>query len=899
MILWTLAIAIVTALIVLGRVRQLIDRHSNQATDAHHLERLIGRIYDLEQEVRDLRAQRAVAPGTGAATPPVPAHPAPVPIEAATGATPPAVQEPTAPEREVTESEVPEPGVPEQVEPSAPTAPAVPRVLPWWESLFAGANALVRIGVVVLFFGVAFLVKYAAEHIRFPIELRLVVVALAGLGMVELGRRLRHEREGYALSLQGGGIGVLYLTAYAAFRLYQLLPPPVAFATLLAIAVGAGVLAVAQDALALAFLGALGGFIAPLLASSGSGNHVLLFGYYLVLNLGVLGVAWRKAWRPLNLLGFVSTFVIATLWGVLAYSPQHFASTEPFLVAFFALYVAVAVLYAWHRSLELRDYVDGTLVFGTPVAAFALQAALVKGTEYGVGWTAAGLGVCYLGLAAIVRRVPRPPLQSLAAAFGAIGGSFATLAIPYFFSNEVTTAIWALEGVAITWFGLRQDRRAAAGAGLALQLVAAGLFILEAGLGAHSEQAFLLNARFLDAVLIAAAALVSACQLGRRPDALWRGAGVLEAPWFAWGMLWWLVAAADEVARHFPDRVPIGWLLLVTLTAVAGLLTRRALQWRLASTPAALLLPVLYVVAGYWAVSGVHPLAQLGGLAWPAALLVCIAFLRWHEDELRPRSFHALHAGWVWLAVVLATWESAWQVRDRWPHLDNGVVIAVSLASLVSLAALSRVRPGLRWPFGPTSRAYVLVAAAPLAVYLWCWTLVANLVNDGALGAIPYLPVASALDLTCLAVFGVLTAWYRRAREYALELQVTPAMVWGALSIVAFVWLNGVLLRSIHHWAGVGYTPHALLASTLVQTALSVFWTMLAVLAMLFATRRAERALWLAGAGLLAVVVVKLFTVDLSQLAGVARIVSFLVVGLLLLAIGYFSPLPPRARATA
>src|SRR6202035_3678108 len=117
---------------------------------------------------------------------------------------------------------------------------------------------------------------------------------------------------------------------------------------------------------AFALLAVSGGFLAPVLASTGQGSHVVLLSYYAVLNAGILAVAWFKAWRPLNLAGFLFTFVIGTACGVLSYHPPLFASTEPFLILFFLFYLAIAVLFASRQPPELRGYVDGTLVFGTP-----------------------------------------------------------------------------------------------------------------------------------------------------------------------------------------------------------------------------------------------------------------------------------------------------------------------------------------------------------------------------------------------------------------------------------------------------------------------------------------------------------------------------------------------------
>jgi uncharacterized membrane protein len=89
----------------------------------------------------------------------------------------------------------------------------------------------------------------------------------------------------------------------------------------------------------------------------------------------------------------------------------------------------------------------------------------------------------------------------------------------------------------------------------------------------------------------------------------------------------------------------------------------------------------------------------------------------------------------------------------------------------------------------------------------------------------------------------------------------------------------------------------AMMRSMLVQASLSIFWSVLALCAMVTATRMRARALWLVGAGLMAVVVGKLFFVDLSNVGGIERIVSFIGVGLLMLVVGYFSPVPPAKAA--
>jgi uncharacterized membrane protein len=192
--------------------------------------------------------------------------------------------------------------------------------------------------------GLAFLAKYASEHAHLPIEYRLAAIGAAAIVLLGFGWRLRLSRPDYAQVLQGGAVAVLYLTLFVAFRFYNVIDAMPAFVMMVAVAALAAALAVLQDARSLAVVGALGGFATPLIVSTGSDNYVALFAYYFVLDLGIAAVAWSKTWRPLNLIGFAATFIVATAWGVLKYRPEDYATSQAFLIAFFLLFVVILVL---------------------------------------------------------------------------------------------------------------------------------------------------------------------------------------------------------------------------------------------------------------------------------------------------------------------------------------------------------------------------------------------------------------------------------------------------------------------------------------------------------------------------------------------------------------------------
>ena len=284
----------------------------------------------------------------------------------------------------------------------APKAPAKPNII---ETLITrakdwllGGNTVARVGTIVLFIGLSFLAKWAADNALFPPEFRLAAIGIVGIVLLVQGFRLARAnadnttRSNYALLLQGAGVAVLYLTVFAAYKLYAMIPPLAAFALMALVCALSTLLAILANAQTLALVGFAGAFATPILLSTGQGNHVSLFSYYLLLNVAIGVVAWLRAWRALNLLGFLSTFIVATAWGALKYAPDQYATTQPFLIAFFAIYVLIGLFYALRHSPSdagVKGHtLDGMLIFGTPIVAFALQTQLVAHIEYGAAISA-------------------------------------------------------------------------------------------------------------------------------------------------------------------------------------------------------------------------------------------------------------------------------------------------------------------------------------------------------------------------------------------------------------------------------------------------------------------------------------------------------------------------------
>lgn len=820
-----------------------------------------------------------------------PSAAAPAAAKAATVTVRTAEESPLA--RDADRSAVASPAAPKRSRLVANAEPsALERALAALTRWFTTGNVPVKVGVLLSVFGVGFLVKEAIDRnwIILPLELRLVLVALFGVALLVLGWRLRERNPVYAVSVQGGGIAMLYVTIYAAHAVYGLLPAVAAFMLLLAVTVAGATLAVLEDSRSLAVLGIVGGFLAPLLTSTDAGNHVVLFAYYALLDLAILGIAWFKAWRALNLLGFFFTFGIATLWGFDAYRPELFASTEPFLVLFTAIYTLIPVLFATRARPELKGFVDGTLVFGTPLVAFALQSQLVGDTRYGLASSALVLAAAYFVIAWRLRRTRDENLAVLADAELGLGAAFLALAVPLALDARWTSAAWAVQGAAMTWLGVRQHRRLPLAAGALLQL-AAGVVLMDHGMTASAAEGLLAGATLGAAMVAIAGAFSSRC-IDRYPfEALGENANLFAGAYLVWGAAWWFAAGFFEIGRHVTLHEVDVAMIFVGATVLGAVCAAPRLEWPRLNAVGFVATVAIVLGALASPLTHAHPLARFGWVAWPVLLGAQYVFLRLREGQF-PSMRAIAHVASYWSVAYLVALETAWLTEriagGAWP----GAAALAAVAALVLLTLDLRAR--VRWPLAALETQYVTYACGGVLAMLVAATLVANAVSPGDASPLPYVPLANPLELaSAFVLFAAYRGW-REARAFVPALDARPDRAGLVFAALALVLVTAAVGRAVHHLGGVPFDLERLAESTIFQAALSIVWGTAALGGMLLGARTRRRDVWIAGAALMAVVVAKLFVVELGSTGTVARVVSFLGVGMLLLVVGYFAPAPPR-----
>ncbi len=773
---------------------------------------------------------------------------------------------------------------------------------------FTQGNVVVKVGVIILFFGFGFLLKYASDHSLLPIELRLIFAALAGIALLVSGYRLRTRQPAYAKIIQGAGIGILYLSVFAAAKLYAILPMGLAFFILVGLVVFSGILAILQDAKYLAVFGIIGGFLSPVIMSTGTGSHVALFTYYGLLNFGIFIIAWFKSWRLLNWLGFVFTFVIASLWGYKYYRPRYFSTTEPFLIVHFLFYSAISLIFAFKQPVKLKGYIDGTLVFGLPVITFGLQSALVKDFEFGMAFSALAWGGYYILLCTALWNRKIDGMKMLVESFLSLGVIFLSLAVPFAFDADWTSGIWAMEGVAVFWVGLRQNRTLARYFGLLLQLAAALSFV-ETASNAHRTIP-IVNGIFLSCFFISVAGMLTHYflnvygwpkRVAENPGNSFKKNNLFLIP-LVWGFLWWFSGGIFEIHEYVPDTYL--WQAVIGFTSASCLMMfwlGYKFNWAGMDYPSAILPFVLFAIVMISIADKIssifyHPLSNYYWISYIGAISIAYYTLFRYSRERNKNLIHASHCFLFYTILLLVTWESSvltreiTPVKSIWPSilwgLIPGIIVLFMIKDKIRLFKLVRQFESRITGDG----------LLPVIVWLGTWTAI-MFTRPGNPDPLPYLPVVNPLSLVQIFSIMMIIKWSldlkRYNREYILiTVQVTQYLC----AALIFLWLNTIIARSVHYWTLTPYHPDNMAKSVYFQASISILWTVISLGAMVFANKRHLRHIWFTGACLLAVVVAKLFLIDLAKIGTVARIISFLVVGALMLVIGYYSPLPPRKK---
>ncbi len=319
---------------------------------------------------------------------------------------------------------------------------------------FIGENLVSKIGIAILVLAIGFFVKFAIDNNWIGPVGRVAVGLLCGGILVFLAHRLRKNYQAFSSVLVGGGLAVFYFTITLAYHQFHLFSQTMAFAIMIVITIFAVVLSILYDRQELAIIALVGGFSAPFLVSDGSGNYKTLFTYLIVLNTGLLIIAYNKAWRLMNLLAFIFTIILFAGWLVSLPYDTHvvvYGNALMFAAIFYLLFffINIANNIKANKKFIAADFSILLANTGLFFAAGLYCLAKMNETEY-QGLLTILLGVFNLIASYFLFR-KREVDKNILYLFIGITLTFISLTAPIQLHGNNITLFWASEAVLLYW----------------------------------------------------------------------------------------------------------------------------------------------------------------------------------------------------------------------------------------------------------------------------------------------------------------------------------------------------------------------------------------------------------------------------------------------------------------
>jgi uncharacterized membrane protein len=334
-----------------------------------------------------------------------------------------------------------------------------------------GAKTFTAIGGVALLFGVGFFLRYAFEKNLITPTMRVVIGLAVGCVCLGLGEWLRKKYASYGQALIGLGLGVFYLSLYAALHLYHIMSSPQAFIAMIAVTVAGLVLGVRLDSEPLAAFALVGGLLTPMLVSSGENRPLVLFPYLTLLDAAILVFSLIKTWRRINLVGIAGTAIVFLFWYQRFFTEAQWVTAQVAVSAFFIIFV-IAGLSRYIVHKENQGSHDLAVTSLNPfLYAIATYAIVPEVYREWVGTYFALLGVLYIAAMLLIKGRDARDIR-YKNFFAIIGSAFLASAAPIAFDGNAVIIAWAVVSCALTYWSYVMDSKPLRAAGAVIGLLA-------------------------------------------------------------------------------------------------------------------------------------------------------------------------------------------------------------------------------------------------------------------------------------------------------------------------------------------------------------------------------------------------------------------------------------------
>ncbi|MFN0203539.1 MAG: DUF2339 domain-containing protein [Bacteroidia bacterium] len=324
---------------------------------------------------------------------------------------------------------------------------------------FIGENLINKIGILILVIGVAIGAKYSIDNELISPLTRIVLGYLVGFGLVGTAMKLKKDYLNLSAVLLSGAMAVMYFITFAAYSFYQLIPQIPAFGLMAVFTLFTVFAAIQYEKQVIAHIGLVGAYAIPFLLSNGSGQVAILFTYMAILNIGILGIAIKKYWKPLYINAFVITWLIFLFWCAAEYQiDKHFWLALGFLTLFFLIFYAVFLSYkliqkeAFAKSDIIMVFLNASLFYGI---GYAILNEHPTGSQL-LGLFTLANAVLHFGASLLIHRQQLTDKNLFYLAMTLVL-SFLTIAIPVQLEGHWVVLVWSIEAALMFWIGRTKE----------------------------------------------------------------------------------------------------------------------------------------------------------------------------------------------------------------------------------------------------------------------------------------------------------------------------------------------------------------------------------------------------------------------------------------------------------
>lgn len=317
---------------------------------------------------------------------------------------------------------------------------------------FIGENLINKIGILILVLGISYFVKYAIDKDWINEPARVGIGILSGAMIMGVAHKLRKKYAAFSSVFVAGAISVFYFTIGIAFHSYHLFGQTTAFIFMVLITAFSSLISLSYDRKELAVLSLIGGFAVPFMVSTGQGNYVVLFTYILILNIGILALAYHKKWGIINILSYIFTIVLfgAWLFNDLDEKTPHYLGALAFGFAFYLVFIGINIINNVRTKGLFSPIELGILASNTFLFYGAEMLILEKYHPELKGLFTTTLGLLNFSYAWFLYKKFGLDKTAVYLLVG-LTLTFITLAIPIQFEGNFITLFWGAEAVMLMW----------------------------------------------------------------------------------------------------------------------------------------------------------------------------------------------------------------------------------------------------------------------------------------------------------------------------------------------------------------------------------------------------------------------------------------------------------------